>query len=144
MVTCWSRYTLTSFFNVTQYFPFWPFTMKAPCWGTIVIKLFSTINLAKLCWLLSVLKTGKFITGAWLTVSSHVSTRYTTTNRRSKNRLRYTTTNRRRIKYRLRYTTMNRRRSKNRLRDTRRRRAITTKKRRNRRTRVPYTYLTSW
>jgi hypothetical protein len=37
-----------------------------------------------------------------------------------------------------------RRRSKNRLRDTRRRRAITTKNRRNRRTRVSYTYLTSW
>ena len=92
-----------------------------------------------------ILKTGKFITGAWLTVSSHVSTRYTTTNRRrSKYRLRYTTMNRRRSKNRLRDTTTDRRRSKNRLRDTRRRRAITTKNRRNRRTRVPYTYLTSW
>jgi hypothetical protein len=48
------------------------YSMKAyTCWGTKVIKLLSTINLAKLCWLLSVLKTGKFITGAWLTVSSH-------------------------------------------------------------------------
>jgi hypothetical protein len=45
--------------------------MKAPCCGTKVIKLFSTINLAKLCWLLSVFKTGKCITGACLTVSSH-------------------------------------------------------------------------
>ena len=54
--------------KVTQYFPFLPRTIKAPCCGTSVIKLLSTIKRARVFWLQSFSKAGNWMTG-WLASS---------------------------------------------------------------------------